>query len=314
MKIVIFNPKDSFTPQQQKQLASFGQVVYAKTREALPVEKLLTMAKGAEIVGVGPDPLGGFEKAKKKLTKIMNSLPNLKGVCLSTTSFGWVDLEWCKEHKIPVSNIPGYSKESVAEQAIAFLLGASKRIFVSDRRTQKGKYKMVQGYELRGKTLGIIGLGSIGSATAELAKGIGMNVIAYNRTPKKMKGVKMVSLGQLFKASDAISLHTTHEEANDEMIGKTELAKMKKGVIVVNTVDRELVDEKAMAQALKSGQVDTYVYEGENLVHTPLVKLENAIGFKGFAWFTKEALDNLYRIWIENLSALAKGKPQNRVA
>ncbi|MBU1085083.1 MAG: NAD(P)-dependent oxidoreductase [Candidatus Beckwithbacteria bacterium] len=313
MKIVIFNPKNSFTSQQRKQLTSFGQVIYTKTRDALPIGKLLAMAKGAEIVGVDPEPLGGFEKAKEKLTKIMESLPNLKGVCLSTTSFGWVDLEWCKQHKIPVSNVPGYSKESVAEQAIAFLLGASKRIFISDRKTQKGKYQMVQGNELKGKTLGIIGLGSIGVATAELAKGIGMNVIAYTRTPKKMKGVKMVSLGQLFKTSDAISLHVTHEKDNDEMIGKVELRKMKKGVIVVNTVDRELVDEKAMAQALKTGQVDTYVYEGEDLIHTPLAKLENAIGFRGFAWFTKEALDNLYRIWIENLFALVKGKPQNRV-
>ena len=123
----------------------------------------------------------------------------------------------------------------------------------------------------------------------------------------------MVSLNQLLKESDAISLHTTHEEANNNMIGKAELAKMKRGVIIINTVDRELVDEKAMAEALKSKKVDTYVYEGEDLVHTPLAKLENAIGFKGFAWFTKEALDNLYRILISNLVALAKGKPQNRI-
>lgn len=313
MKIVIFNPKDSFTSEQQKQLTSFGEVLYTKTREALPIEKLLEMAKGAEIVGVDPDPLGGFEKAKEKLTKMMESLPSLKGVCLSTTSFGWVDLEYAKKRKIPVSNVPGYSKESVAESALAFLLGAAKRIFVSDRRTQKGKYFLDKGYELRGKTLGIIGLGSIGSAMAELAKGIGMKVIAYNRSPKKMKGFEMVSLDKLLKEADAISLHTTHEEANNNMIGKTQLAKMKNGVIIVNTVDRELVDEKAMADALKSAKVDTYVYEGEDLVHTPLAKHENAIGFKGFAWYTKEALDNLYRIWVSNLVALAKGKPQNIV-
>lgn len=313
MKTVIFNPKDSFTPEQQKQLSSFGKVVYTKTRESLPIEKVLEMAKGAEIVGVDPDPLGGFEKAKEKLTKVIESLPNLKGICLSTTSFGWVDLDYCKKRKIPVSNVPGYSKESVAEQTIAFLLGAAKRIFVSDRRTQKDKYFLDRGFELRGKTLGIIGLGNIGSATAELARGIGMKVIAYNRSSKKMNGVKMVSLDQLLKEADTISLHTTHEKANNNIISKTQLTKMKKGVIIINTVDRELVDEKAMADALKSGKVDTYVYEGEDLVHTPLAKLENAIGFKGFAWFTKEALDNLYRIWINNLVALAKGKPQNLV-
>lgn len=314
MKIVIFNPQDSFTPDQQKQLSSLGQTTYTKTREALPMEKLLEMAKGTDIVGCDPDPLGGFEKAKEKLSKIVESLPNLKGICLSTTSFGWVDLDLCKKKKIPVSNVPGYSKESVAEQAIAFVLGASKRIFISDRRTQKDKYVLMQGSELRGKTLGIVGLGSIGSAVAELGKGIGMKIIAYNRSKKQVKGVTMVSLNELLKQSDAITLHTTHEIANNNMIGKTEIAKMKKGVIVVNTVDRELVDEKAMAEGLKSGKVDTYVYEGEDLIHTPLAKLENAIGFKGFAWYTKEALENLYQIWVSNLTAVAKGKPQNRVA
>ena len=274
MKIVIFNPQSSFSSELQKKLSSLGKVTYTKTREELPLQKLLEMAKGSDIIGVDPDPLGGFEKAKEKLTKIMESLPNLKGVCLSTTSFGWVDLVWCKKHKIPVSNVPGYSKESVAEQSIAFLLGSAKRIFISDRRTQKGKYELMRGFELKGKTLGVIGLGNIGSRVAELGIGIGMNVIAYNRSPKKMKGVKMVSLNQLLKESDAISLNTTHEESNNNMIGKAEIAKMKKGVIIVNTVDRELVDENAMAQALKSRKVDTYVYEGEDLVHTPLAKLE----------------------------------------
>jgi len=314
MKIVIFNPKDSFSQKLQDQLSSLGQVTYTKDRETLPLDTLLDMAKGADIVGCDPDPLGGFEKAKEKLSAIINSLPNLKGVCLSTTSFGWIDLDLCKKRQIPVSNVPGYSKESVAEQAIAFILGASKRIFVSDRRTNQGKYFLDLGFEVRGKTLGVIGLGSIGSATAKLAKGVGMKVIAFNRSPKKMPGVTMVSLEKLLEQSDFISLNTTHESANDNMIGKSELNRMKKGVIIVNTVDRALVDEQAMAQALKSGQVDTYVYEGEDLIHTPLAGLENAIGFKGFAWYTKEALENLYKIFVGNVVALAKGKPQNLVS
>ncbi|MEK7526222.1 MAG: hypothetical protein AAB546_01950 [Patescibacteria group bacterium] len=79
----------------------------------------------------------------------MESLPNLKGVCLGTTSFGWIDLEYTKKRKISVTNVPGYSRESVAEHTIAMLLGLAKRIFVSDRATQKGKYEMIQGFELR---------------------------------------------------------------------------------------------------------------------------------------------------------------------
>jgi lactate dehydrogenase-like 2-hydroxyacid dehydrogenase len=313
MKIAIFNPKNDFSIAQQKIISSIGDVTYTQTREALPIEKLLEIAHGADIICCDPDPLGGFEKAKDTLSILIGSLPNLKGICLSTTSFGWVDLELCKKRNIPVCNVPGYSKESVAEQAIAFLLGASKRIFISDRRANKNTYSLYQGFELKGKTLGIIGLGNIGSAVAELANGIGMKVIAYNRNPKKIHDVTMVPLDTLLKESDAISLHTTHEEANNRMINEIQLSKMKKGVIIINTVDRELVDENAMAHALKSGAVDTYVYEGEDLLHTPLAKLENAIGFKAFAWYTKEALENLYQIWVSNVVALANGKAQHRI-
>lgn len=194
------------------------------------------------------------------------------------------------------------------------LLCSAKRILVSDRKSQKGKFQLEMGFELKGKTLGVIGLGSIGSRVAELGMGIGMNVIAYNRHPKKMKGIKMVSLNQLLKESDAISLNTTHEDSNTKMISKGEMAKMRDGVIIVNTVDRDLVDEAVMARAVKSGKVYGYCYEGEDLIHTPLAKLENAVGIKAFAWYTKEALENLYRIWVENVVAMAKGRPQNRVA
>lgn len=313
MKITIFNPQQDFTKEQLNKLNSLGEIIYTKTRETLPLDKLIGMAKGSEIIGVDPDPFGGFEKAKSVLTKLMESLPNLRCVCLSTTSFGWIDLDYCKKRKITVCNIPGYSRESVAEHALAIMLGLAKRIFVTDRRTQKSKYFLDRGFELKGKTLGIIGLGNIGSRVAELGMGIGMNVIAFNRTPKKMKGVRMVSFDQLLKISDVISLHTTHEESNNRLIDKNEFNKMKKGVFIVNTVDRELVNENAMAQALKSGDVDSYGYEGENLINTPLAKLENAVGFKGFAWYTKEAIANLYEILVSNIISASKNKPKNRI-
>jgi glycerate dehydrogenase len=314
MKIVIFNIKDDFTSEQQAHLSSLGQITYTQTADALPTEKLLEMATGADIICCGPEPLGGFEQAKEKLSVIINSVPNLKGICLSTTSFGWVDLDLCKKRGIVVTNVPGYSKESVAEQAIAFLLGAAKRIFISDRKTAQDKFVLDQGIELKGKTLGIIGLGNIGSRTAELAKGIGMNVIAFNRNKKSLHGVETVSLDELFARADAISLHVTHETANHHLIGKKEIDQMKKGVFIVNTADRELVDEEELAKALQSGKVDTYVYEGEDLIHTPLAIVENAIGFKGFAWYTKESLQNLFQIWVDNIITLAKDNPQNRVA
>jgi len=314
MKITIYNPKSDFTEYQQNLLSSLGEVVYIEKSEELPIDKLIELAKDSDIIAPDPTAFGGFEKALAPLSQVIDSVPNLKGICLSTTSFGWVDLELCKKRNLPVSNVPGYSRESVAEHTLALLLDLAKLIIISDRRYSKGTYKLQMGFELKGKTLGIIGLGNIGSRVAELAKGIGMKVIAYNRSPKTMEGVEMKSLEEVLTESDAISLHTTHEEANKFLIGKEQLAKMKDGVIIVNTVDRELVDEDAMAEALKSGKIYGYAYEGEDLVNTPLANIENAIGIKAFAWFTKEALENLFEIWTGNIEALAKGNPRNRVA
>ena len=313
MKINILFPPQEFNLQQQRSLKQLGQVEYLATRQEMPVEAIVKAAKNANILAIDPDLFGGFEKARDRVTQVAASLPRLKGLALSTTSYGWIDLKYFRKRKIPVCNIPGYSREAVAEHTLALLLCLAKRIIVTDRKTQKGEYKLGMGFELKDKTLGIIGLGNIGGRVAELALGIGMKIIAYNRSPRKKSGVKMVSLDQLLKQSDAISLHVIDSEATKNMINKNTLAKMKSGVILVNTVGREAVNEVAMAKAIKSDKVYGYAYEAENLENTPLAKLENAVGIKGFGWYTKEALQRLTQIWVDNIMAIVKGKPQNVV-
>lgn len=313
MKISIFLSETEFTLEQRKSLAELGGVIYVKSRGELPFDELLKLAEGSDIIAPDPDVFGGFEKARPVLMKLIESLPNLKGVCLTTTSFGWIDLDYCKKRGFPVSNVAGYSREAVAEHAIALLFCLAKRIIVTDRRTQKGQYKREAGRDLNGKTLGIIGLGNIGSRVAEIAMGIGMKVIAHNRSPKQMAGVEMKSFDEVLAQADAISIHVTHEDSNHHLIGRDQIEKMKNGVLIVNLVDRDLVDEAAMAEALKSGKVGAYAWEGMDLENTPLAGLENNIGLRGFGWYTKETLENLYRILVDNIIASAKGNPQNRI-
>lgn len=293
MKVKLFAPSIQLTPAQLRQLKS--------------------LEGNGDILAIDPDAFGGFEKAKNRVTQLAETLTNLRGVALTTTSYGWINREYFKKRKIPVCHIPGYSREAVAEHTLALLLCLAKRILVTDRATQNGQYKLEMGFELKDKTLGIIGLGNIGSRVAEMALGIGMKVIAYNRSPRKQKGVKMVTWPQLLQQAEAISLHVIDSNQNRNLINKKTLAKMKPGVIIVNTVDRELVNESDMAQVLKSKRVYGYAYEAEDLEHTPLAKLENAVGIKGFGWYTKEALERLAQIWVDNIVAVAKGKPQNVV-
>ena len=314
MKIAILNPKADFTNEQQEQLSKLGEVVYIEPPMEHPLDEFITFADGAEILAVDPDSLGGFEKAKERLTQLMETLPSLKGLALDTTSYGWVDFEYTNKRNIPVSNCPGWSKQSVAEHALALLLNLSKNIIKLDRMTQKGEYKLERGFELKEKTLGIIGVGSIGQTLAGLAQGIGMKVIGYNHSPIVVTGGGIElkdSLDELLAEADAISLHVTHKDENDNLIGREQLAKMKEGAIVVNVAFRECLDETAMAEALKSGKVFGYAYEGEDLENTPLAGLDNAIGLKPFGWYTKEALQNLFKIWVDNIEAHAKGSPRN---
>jgi lactate dehydrogenase-like 2-hydroxyacid dehydrogenase len=313
MIISIFLPQQTFSQQQVDTLKKLGDVRFSERDGEMTVEECIDFAKGSDILGLDPDNLGGFEHAKERITKLLEATPTVKGVALATTSFGWIDRAYCKNKGIPVSNVPGYSREAVAEHTIAMLLCMAKRILITDRRTQKNAYVKEMGFELKGKTLGIIGIGNIGSRTAEIAQGIGMKVIAHNRTPKTVPGVEMKSLEEVLKESDAIAFHTTHEDSNKTFIKKEHLGLMKKGVIIVNTADREIIDEEALAAAITSGQVDMYAFEAENLTSPPLGTLERAIGLKGFGYYTKEAIVNLYDIFITDLKALVDGKPQNVV-
>jgi len=141
-----------------------------------------------------------------------------------------------------------------------------------------------------------------------------MNVIAYNHSPKTVPGVTMKSLDEVLSESDALAFHTTHTDANHGFIGKEQIAKMKKGVIIVNTADEALIDEAAMAEALKSGQVDMYTSEGTLFEGTPLAGMERAIGLKGFGYYTREAIRNLFEIFADDIVAIVQGKPIHLVA
>jgi len=314
MKITILVPKTEFTEEQQNQLAGLGEIVYTDSRREYPMEELVKLAASSEILGADPDNLGGFEKAKDRLMRLMGSLPNLKGVALASTSFSWVDLDYCRKRNIIVTNVPYYSTESVAEHVLALLICLAKKIILTDRRTQKDRYKLETGFELRGKTLGIIGLGNIGSRVAELGHAVGMRVVAYNRTPEQKENVEVKTLDEVLSESDAISVNLAHNEETHHFISKKEIEKMKGGVIIVNLATREIVDEEAMTKALTSGKVASYAYEGEDLESGLLSKIETAIGLNPHAWYTREALDRAMEIWKNSIISIAEERPINVVA
>ncbi len=164
MKITVLCPKLEFTKAQQERLAKLGEVVYTDSRQEYPTEELIKLAKGSEILGADPDNLGGFEKAKPELTKLMESLPKLQGVALASSSFEWIDLAYCRKRRVVVTSVPHYSTESVAEHALGLMICLAKNIIINDRKFWSGeesKFGSGPGFELKGKTLGVIVLGNI---------------------------------------------------------------------------------------------------------------------------------------------------------
>lgn len=316
MKIAILAPKTEFTLEQQTKLTSYGEVVYTDSRREYTDEELVKLCGGGSgVIGVDPDNFGGFEKAKSgRLTKLLTSLPQLKCVSLATTSFSWVDLDYCRKRGVTVTNVPHYSTESVAESVLGLLICLAKKIVLSDRRQQKGRYKLEMGFELKGKTLGVIGLGHIGSRVAELGRAIGMRVIAYNRTPKTIEGVEIKTIDEVLVEADAISINLSSNEETKNFLSTEKLSKVKNGVIIVNLATRELVDETAMAEALKSGKVNSYCYEGEDLSSGSLANIENAIGLQCFSWYTREAWNRATEIWVESIVSFLEHRPINVVS
>ena len=167
--------------------------------------------------------------------------------------------------------------------------------------------------EVKSKTLGIIGLGNIGQRVAELANGLGIKVIAYNRTHKNIKNVEMKTLSQVVSQSDFISINLALNDQTRGILNAKFVSKLKPGVIIVNTADRSLVDEIALIRALKTKQVDSYALEIDDPTSSELNKLENVFLFKGFGWYTKEALGRNKEIWVKNIEGIAKCKLINPV-
>lgn len=194
-------------------------------------------------------------------TAIFAKLPKLQFIATMSTGYDHIDLAECAKRGIVVSNVPSYGEATVAEHAFALLLAVSRRIIESVDRAKKGEFspKGLTGFELRGKTLGVVGVGCIGTHVIKIAKGFGMNVLAYKRTPdlilERKLGFKFVDLDVLYKQSDVISLHIPYTKETHHFMNADSFNGMKDGVVILNTARGGLIDNMALLQALNSGRV-----------------------------------------------------------
>lgn len=272
----------------------------------------------AEIVFTNKTPLS---------RQILTACPNLKFVGILATGYNIVDVDTAKELGIPVCNVPGYSTDAVAQMTLALLLEICHHVAHHSQQVHAGQWSSARDFcfwdypliELAGKTMGIVGFGSIGRKVGTLAKCLGMKVLATGSRPtEEGKAIgEYVDLDTLLRESDVISLHCPLFPENREMINKDSIAKMKDGAILLNTARGALIVEQDVADALNSGKLYAAgmdVAAVEPLPATsPLIGAKNCIMTPHIAWATKEARQRLMDIAVHNLESFLAGKPENVV-
>lgn len=320
MKIVVLdgyteNPGDlSWAP-----LEALGDVTIYDRVALDDEDEVIRRLDGAEIAVVNKAPV---------TRRVLDSCPNLKLITVTATGYNVVDIACAKEKGIPVCNVPNYGGYSVSQFAIALMLEACLHIGHHDRTVHEGRWQNSQDWcywdypliELAGKTYGLLGCGRIGIHTAEAAKGLGMHVIAYNRSQSqtaKDLGVEFVELDELFARSDVLGLQMPLMPFNTGIINKENIAKMKDGVIIINNSRGQMVVEQDLADALNSGKV---AFAGLDVVATepiradnPLLKAKNCIITPHMSWGSRDSRQRIMDCTVGNVRAFLNGKPENVV-
>ena len=257
---------------------------------------------------------------------LLAACPNIKLICIQATGYNIVDTAACTRRDIPVCNVPDYGTAAVAQFTLALMLELCHRIGYHDAVVHDGKWCASPTFcfwdtpqmELGGKTLGIIGFGRIGQATAKLAQAFGMRVITTSRTKRENDlGIEYVDMDTLLTQSDFVSLHCPLFAENTKMVNADFISKMKDGAFLINTARGGLLDEQAVADALTAGKlagaaVDV-VTEEPMKVYNPLLTAPNCIITPHIAWAPKESRQRLLDCCVENIRAFLRGKPQNVV-
>lgn len=312
MKIVILdahasNPGDL----SWRELEQFGRVtVYDRTRP----EEVAGRIDGAQIVLLNKTPLSA---------EVISGAKALRMIGVLATGYNIVDVAAAKRAGVTVCNVSGYSTCAVVQMTLALLLECTQQVGLHNAAVHGGEWQSCPDFcfwktplvELSGKTLGIVGFGAIGQAVSQAAKAFGMRVIYTARNPRDDEDY--VNLETLLSESDVVTLHCPLTAENLHMIDETALRKMKDGAILLNTARGGLIDEAAVAAALRSGKLSYYAADvvSKELIaaDNPLLSAPNCILTPHIAWAPRETRERLHRITVENIRAFLAGNPQNVV-
>lgn len=300
-------PQDQLKNMVEETLGDRIEAVYYDTRTEDP-EILIQRSKDADCV-----VLSNFKYGRD----VISQCPNLKMICVAFTGVDHVDVDYCRERGIMVCNCAGYSTVAVADLVFGFVIDLARNVIACDKAVREGKTKDgLVGYELEGKKFGVIGAGAIGTRVMKIAQAFGCEVYAFSRTKKEIEGVRFVSLDELLKTCDIVSLHVPLNDRTRGMIGREQLAKMKKTAVLINTARGPVVDSEDLAEALKNeviagAAVDVFEMEPPVPSDHVLFGCPNLIATPHVAFASRQAFEKRAVIVCENVKQWLNGTPQN---
>lgn len=282
------------------------ELVFNPTGRPLTEDEIIPLLEGCDGYVAGLDFI---------TEKVLKSAKDLKIVSRYGAGYDRVDIKAAKEAGILVTNTPGVNAEAVGELAIALLLSVARRVPYLNASTREGGWVRSTGMELKGKTIGIMGLGAIGKVVARCAKGFDMKVIAYdpyiNAAYCEANDIDNCTFDEVLERADAISLHLPLLESTKHLIGKAAMEKMKPGCILLNTSRGGIIDEDAAYEALQSGKLGGMgldAFEQEPPKDSPLFAFDNVVATPHTGAHTKEATQNMADTSVDNIIAILSGK------
>ena len=304
--------RKGFSSEQLEKLESVACVTFhAELNSFRNSQELINLAAGFDLLGITRRSIKEIDK------KIIDLLPSLTGIAVYSTGCEWIDYEYLKQKKVLLSYLPYYSSISVAEHALGMLLTLSRRIHLSYDRTN-GRLNediSLRGFELYGKTVGIIGLGRIGSKIAALLKSFNCNVIYFdkNKTIQNLDA-KSTDLDSLCRLSDILILTPSKKRGETALIDKNRIENMKRGVYIINPARSDLVDSESLVYGIKERIISGYAVDD---FVPELKEREKEFDFGRIlmtghtAWYSTEAITRGAECWVDNMVALALDRPQN---
>jgi len=277
---------------------------------------------------------------------VLRRFPRLELIATRSTGYDHIDLDYCRQHKVTVCNVPDYGDQTVAEHAFALLLALIRHVPEASARARQANFSQqgLRGFELAGKVMGVVGVGRIGRRVIAIARGFGMDVVAYDRAPVaeavRTLGFRYAPLNEVLATADVLSLHVPGGAGSRSLISDAEFGRMKPGAILVNTARGGVVDAQALVRALHSGRLagaalDVIAQERrmrdeaeifrERLTPSPeslqalladhaLLHMPNVLVTPHIAYNTEEAVHRIIDTTLANILAFAHGTPQNVVA